>query len=88
MEWESEPPISQIVAEELDVPLDHVQLVMGDTASTTNQGGVGGSTSIMLGSKPLRNAAANARYLLTQLASRRLGVPAEESRSERRTWFM
>jgi nicotinate dehydrogenase subunit B len=69
---------AQIVAEELDVPLDHVVLVMGDTASTTNQGGVGGSTSIMLGSKPLRNAAANARYLLTQLASRRLGVSADE----------
>ena len=69
---------AQIVAEELDVPLDHVQLVMGDTASTTNQGGVGGSTSIMLGSKPLRNASANARYLLLQLASQRLGVPANE----------
>jgi nicotinate dehydrogenase subunit B len=69
---------AQIVAEELDVPVDRVVLTMGDTASTANQGGVGGSTSIMLGSKPLRNAAANARYLLTQLASRRLGVPAEE----------
>jgi nicotinate dehydrogenase subunit B len=69
---------AQIVAEELDVPLDRVVLVMGDTASTANQGGVGGSTSIMLGSKPLRNAAANARYLLTQLASKRLGVPADE----------
>ena len=69
---------AQIVAEELDVPLDHVQLVMGDTASTANQGGVGGSTSIMLGSKPLRNASANARYMLTQLAVKRLGVPAEE----------
>ena len=69
---------AQIVAEELDVPVDRVVLVMGDTASTANQGGVGGSTSIMLGSKPLRNAAANARYLLTQLASQRLGVPADE----------
>ncbi len=69
---------AQIVAEELDVPADRVVLVMGDTASTANQGGVGGSTSIMLGSKPLRNAAANARYLLTQLASRRLGVPADQ----------
>ncbi|HXP79927.1 MAG TPA: molybdopterin cofactor-binding domain-containing protein [Verrucomicrobiae bacterium] len=69
---------AQIVAEELDVPVDRVVLVMGDTASTANQGGVGGSTSIMLGSKPLRNAAANARYLLTELASRRLGVPADE----------
>jgi CO/xanthine dehydrogenase Mo-binding subunit len=73
-----ETAYTQIVAEELDVPLDRVVLVMGDTASTANQGGVGGSTSIMLGSKPLRNAAANARFLLTQLASRRLGVPAEE----------
>jgi hypothetical protein len=69
---------AQIVAEELDVPLDHVQLLMGDTASTANQGGVGGSTSIMLGSKPLRNASANARYMLTQMASRRLGVPADQ----------
>ncbi len=69
---------AQIVAEELDVPFDRVRLVMADTASTTNQGGVGGSTSIMLGAKPLRNAAANARYLLVQSASRRLGVPADE----------
>jgi nicotinate dehydrogenase subunit B len=69
---------AQIVAEELDVPLARVVLIMGDTASTANQGGVGGSTSIMLGSKPLRNAAANARYMLTQLASQRLGVPADQ----------
>ena len=76
--WASRRRYAQIVAEELDVPVDRVVLVMGDTASTANQGGVGGSTSIMLGSKPLRNAAANARYLLTQLASQRLGVPAEQ----------
>src|ERR1700676_2241625 len=69
---------SQIVAEELDVAPEHVAIVMADTALTANQGGVGGSTSIMLGAKPLRNAAANARYLLTQLASRRLGAPPEQ----------
>ncbi len=69
---------AQIVAEELDVPLDRVVMVMGDTATTADQGGVGGSTSIMLGAKPLRNASANARYLLTQMASQRLGVPANE----------
>jgi nicotinate dehydrogenase subunit B len=68
---------AQIVAEELDVSLEHIEFVMGDTATTVNQGGVGGSTSIMMGSKPLRNASANARYLLTQMASRRLGVPPE-----------
>ncbi len=69
---------SQIVAEELDVAPEHVEIIMADTALTTNQGGVGGSTSIMMGAKPLRNAAANARYLLTQLAANRLGVPADQ----------
>jgi len=32
----------------------------------------------MMGAKPLRNAAANARILLTRLASRRLGAPPEQ----------
>jgi len=73
-----ETAYAQIVAEELDVSVDHVDFVLGDTARTANQGGVGGSTSIMMGAKPLRNAAANARYLLTQLASSRLGAPPEQ----------
>ncbi len=73
-----ETAYAQIVAEELDVAVGRVQFVLGDTALTANQGGVGGSTSIMMGAKPLRNAAANARYLLTQLASSRLGVPSEQ----------
>jgi nicotinate dehydrogenase subunit B len=73
-----ETGFAQIVAEELDVAVDRVDFVLGDTARTTNQGGVGGSTSIMSGAKPLRNAAANARYLLTQLASKRLNVPPEQ----------
>jgi nicotinate dehydrogenase subunit B len=71
-----ETAFGQIVAEELDMEPANVVFVMGDTAVTTDQGGVGGSTSIMLGAKPLRNAAATARYLLAQLASHRLGVPA------------
>ena len=55
-----ETGFAQIVAEELDVAPDHVRFVMGDTSTTTDQGGVGGSTSIMLGAKPLRNVAATA----------------------------
>jgi len=66
----------QVVAEELDVPPQHVRLTMGDTAATPDQGGVGGSTSIAAGAKPLRNAAATARYLLLQMASAKLGAPA------------
>jgi CO/xanthine dehydrogenase Mo-binding subunit len=72
-----ETGFSQIVAEELDVSPERVQFVMGDTSMTTDQGGVGGSTSIMLGAKPLRNVAATARFLLLQLAAQRLGTPVE-----------
>ncbi|HVC20334.1 MAG TPA: molybdopterin cofactor-binding domain-containing protein [Vicinamibacterales bacterium] len=65
----------QIVAEELDVAPDRVTFVMGDTSLTPDQGGVGGSTSISNGARPLRNAAAAARAVLLQAAARRLDVP-------------
>jgi CO/xanthine dehydrogenase Mo-binding subunit len=70
--------LSQIMAEELDVPLSAVDLVMGDTAATPDQGGVGGSTSIANGARPMRNAAASARSMLMDMASRKLGVPADQ----------
>ena len=68
----------QIVAEELDVPPARIRMTMGDTATTPDQGGVGGSTSISAGAKPLRNAAATARYLLLQMASEKLATPAAQ----------
>jgi nicotinate dehydrogenase subunit B len=70
--------LGQIVADELDVPFDRVHLVMGDTAETPDQGGVGGSTSISAGGKPIRNAAATARLVLMQLASTKLGTPPDQ----------
>ena len=73
-----ETGFAQIVAEELDVAPQRVQFVMGDTSTTTDQGGVGGSTSIALGAKPLRNVAATARYLLLQLAAQRLGAQLDQ----------
>jgi nicotinate dehydrogenase subunit B len=73
-----ETAFTQIVAEELDVAPSRVSFVMGDTAMTADQGGVGGSTSIAMGAKPLRNAAATARYLLIHLAARRLGTTPEQ----------
>jgi nicotinate dehydrogenase subunit B len=73
-----ETGFAQIVAEELDVSPGRVRFVMGDTSMTTDQGGVGGSTSIMLGAKPLRNVAATARFLLLQLAGQHLGAPLEQ----------
>ena len=70
--------LGQIVADELDVPFDRVHLVMGDTAETPDQGGVGGSTSISAGAKPLRNAAATARLMLLQLGSAKLGASPDQ----------
>ncbi|HTH98262.1 MAG TPA: molybdopterin cofactor-binding domain-containing protein [Stellaceae bacterium] len=61
--------IRQIIAEELDVPVDRVALVMGDTKWTVNQGGASGSTGIAKGGKTLRYAAAEARRVLVQMAA-------------------
>jgi nicotinate dehydrogenase subunit B len=70
--------LGQIIADELDVAFDRVRLVMGDTAETPDQGGVGGSTSISAGAKPLRNASATARLMLLQMASAKLGAPPDQ----------
>jgi nicotinate dehydrogenase subunit B len=69
--------IAQMVAEELDVPFKAVKVVMGDTASSVNQGGASGATGVQNGGKQLRAAAAEARRVLVELAAERLGVPAE-----------
>ena len=73
-----ETGLTQIVAEELDVSFSRVVFVMGDTSTTADQGGVGGSTSIAMGSKPLRNVAATARALLVRLAAKNLGALPED----------
>jgi nicotinate dehydrogenase subunit B len=70
--------IAQIVADELDVAFERVEVLMGDTGTSCNQGGASGSTGISQGARPLRNAAAEARRLLVQEASKRLGVPESE----------
>src|SRR6267378_2663165 len=57
-----------------------VDVAMGDTALTCNQGGASGSTGIQTGARPLRSAAAEARRLLLQSASQKLGLPVEQLR--------
>jgi len=70
--------LTQIVAEELDLSPSRVKFILGDTATTTDQGGVGGSTSISQGARPLRNVSAAARAALVQRAAQQLGVPADQ----------
>jgi len=68
---------AQIVADELDVALDRVQVTLGDTRLSPNQGGGSGSTGLRMGARPLRNAAAEARRLLVESAAARLSVAAD-----------
>ncbi len=67
---------AQIVAEELDVPMDRVSLVMGDTDSTPNQGPTIASASIQTAAVPMRRAAAQARGFLLREAAGRWNVDA------------
>jgi nicotinate dehydrogenase subunit B len=77
--------LTQIVAEELDVPLARVQVVEGDTALTPAQGKTWGSLSIQNGGIQIRQAAATARRALMQEAAKRIGAPAEELSVEQGT---
>jgi len=66
--------LSQIVAEELDVPMAQVRMVLGDTARAPNQGATIASASIQIHAGPLRHAAAQARGWLIAQAAEQLGV--------------
>ncbi len=70
--------LSQIVADELDVPLQSVTIVQGDTALTPDQGPTFGSLSIQIGGMQIRNASAVARSALLELAAGKLGAKPEE----------
>jgi CO/xanthine dehydrogenase Mo-binding subunit len=65
----------QMVAEELDVPIERIAMIEGDTALTPDQGGTGGSYGVSRGGMQLRRAAATARQALLGLAASRLGRP-------------
>jgi CO/xanthine dehydrogenase Mo-binding subunit len=70
--------LSQIAAEELDVPVERIDLVSGDTAITPDQGPTFGSLSIQVGGMQIRQAAATARKALLDLAAQRRGAaPAD-----------
>ena len=69
--------LAQIVAEELDLTLACVKMVLGHTAAAPNQGATIASASIQIHAQPLRLAAAQARAWLLARASERLGAPVD-----------
>ena len=70
--------LAQIVAEELDGPLERVRMVMGDTARTPDEGYTAGSMTISGSGTALRNAAAEARHAMLGMAAERFDVRLEE----------
>lgn len=70
--------LAQMVAEELDVPLDRVTMVLGHTGGTPNQGATIASDTIQVSATPLRRAAAQARHHLVALAAQALDVAPED----------
>jgi len=70
--------LAQIVADELDLALDKVEVVMGDTAAAPNQGPTIASASIQVYAAPLQPAAAQARAWLLQQAALQLDVPVAQ----------
>ena len=75
--------ITQIVAEELDVPMAHVNVIQGDTSLTPDQGPTYGSLSIEIGGMQIRHAAATARRALLRQAARRFNLAEGELRVDR-----
>jgi CO/xanthine dehydrogenase Mo-binding subunit len=72
-----ETSIAQMVAEELDVPLERVRMVMSDTARTVNMGGASGALGVSRSGMHLRSCAAEARRLLLDMAASALGTSAD-----------
>ena len=70
--------LAQIVAEELDVTLERVHMVMGDTALTPDEGYTAGSMTISSSGSALRQAAAEARRAMLVMASEQLDANLDE----------
>ena len=71
---------TQLIAEELCVPIDRVRLIQCDTSVTPDQGTTSGSqsTPTNFNTNGLAQAAATAREALIKMAAQSLGVPASQ----------
>jgi isoquinoline 1-oxidoreductase len=69
--------LPQMLAEELEVPLSSVDIVLGDTDLCPWDAGTFGSQTIRSFGPALRGAAAEAREVLKELAAEKLKVPVD-----------
>jgi len=70
--------LPQMMADELNVPIEKVKMVMGDTDLCPYDQGTWGSMSTRIFGPNMRAAAAEARGVLLDLASTQLGVPVSQ----------
>ncbi|HEX8755821.1 MAG TPA: molybdopterin cofactor-binding domain-containing protein, partial [Steroidobacteraceae bacterium] len=69
--------LAQIAAEELDFPVDRLDVVMGTTSETVDQGPSYGSLAIRMAGPQIRHAAAAGRAVLLDLAAKHFEVSAD-----------
>jgi len=74
--------LAQMMAEELDVTVESVQMVMGDTDLCPYDRGTWGSLTTRFFGPALRSAAAEARAVLIQMASESLNMPVAQLKVE------
>ncbi|OFY62431.1 MAG: hypothetical protein A2Y71_01245 [Bacteroidetes bacterium RBG_13_42_15] len=70
--------LPQMMADELNVPLGKIRIIMGDTDLCPYDAGTWGSQTIQTFGPAMRAAATEARGVLVDLASAKLGVPASQ----------
>jgi nicotinate dehydrogenase subunit B len=70
--------LKQMMADELDVAYEKTRVVMGDTLRTVDQGGMSFSTSVVMAGAAVRNASAEGRRVLLEMASKKLDVPVNQ----------
>lgn len=70
--------LPQMMADELNVPLERIKIVMGDTDICPWDQGTWGSQSTRIFGQLMRTATAEARGVLLELGSAKLGVPVSQ----------
>lgn len=70
--------LPQMMADELNVPLEKIKIVMGDTDLCPWDAGTWGSQTTQAFGPAMRAAAAEAREVLVGMAAQQLGVPATQ----------
>ncbi|MBN1820053.1 MAG: xanthine dehydrogenase family protein molybdopterin-binding subunit [Prolixibacteraceae bacterium] len=74
--------LSQILADELEVPFESINMIMGETSLVPYDAGTWGSMTTRFHDPLIRAAAAEAREVLKELASEKLQIPVSELKAQ------